>query len=190
MPITYVVVGLGNPGKDYAGTRHNVGFDMLDTLSAKLGVKIDRARFDALTAEATVAGVRVLLVKPQTFMNLSGKAVREALAFYKIPPENLIVFCDDVSFDVGQARIRRKGSHGGHNGLRNIIAEIGSENFVRVKIGVGKKPRPDYDLIDWVLGHFSAEDKKTLASTYEELLGALDLLVHGDVDGAMNKYSH
>ena len=189
-PITYVVAGLGNPGKDYAGTRHNVGFDMLDTLSAKLGVKIDRARFDALTAEATVAGVRVLLVKPQTFMNLSGKAVREALAFYKIPPENLIVFCDDISFDVGQARIRRKGSHGGHNGLRNIIAEIGSENFVRVKIGVGKKPRPDYDLIDWVLGHFSTEDKKTLASTYEELLGALDLLVHGDVDGAMNKYSH
>jgi PTH1 family peptidyl-tRNA hydrolase len=189
-PITYVIAGLGNPGKEYAGTRHNVGFDMLDLLAAKLGVSIDRARFDALVGEATIAGVRVLLVKPQTYMNLSGKAVRAALAFYKIPPENLIVFCDDISFDVGCARIRRKGSHGGHNGLRNIIAELGSEDFVRVKIGVGKKPRPDYDLVDWVLGHFPLEQKKTLSATYETLVGALALLVHGDVDGAMNKYSH
>lgn len=189
-PITYVIAGLGNPGKEYAGTRHNVGFDMLDLLSAKLGVSIDRARFDALVGEATIAGVRVLLVKPQTYMNLSGKAVRAALAFYKIPPENLIVICDDISFDVGRARIRRKGSHGGHNGLRNIIAELGSEDFVRVKIGVGKKPRPDYDLVDWVLGHFPLEQKKILSATYETLVGALELLVHGDVDGAMNKYSH
>jgi PTH1 family peptidyl-tRNA hydrolase len=189
-PITYVVAGLGNPGKDYVGTRHNVGFDMIDTLSAKLGVSVDRARFDALVCEATVAGVRVLLVKPQTFMNLSGKAIRAAMQFYKLPPENLIVFCDDISFDVGRARIRRKGSHGGHNGLRNIIAELGSEDFVRVKIGVGKKPRPDYDLIDWVLGHFPTAEKKTLAATYDELCEALELLVHGDVDGAMNKYSH
>ncbi len=189
-PITYVIAGLGNPGGDYAGTRHNVGFDMLDTLAAKLGVRIDRARFDALTAEATIDGVRVLLLKPQTFMNLSGKAVRAAMAFYKPPPERLIVFCDDVSFDVGRARIRRRGSHGGHNGLRNIIAELGSEEFVRVKIGVGKKPRPDYDLIDWVLGHFPPEDKKTLATTYETLTGALTPLVHGDVDAAMNEYSH
>jgi PTH1 family peptidyl-tRNA hydrolase len=133
-PITYVIAGLGNPGKEYAGTRHNVGFDMLDLLSAKLGVSIDRARFDALVGEATIAGVRVLLVKPQTYMNLSGKAVRAALAFYKIPPENLIVFCDDISFDVGCARIRRKGSHGGHNGLRNIIAErvLGLPGDIRV----------------------------------------------------------
>lgn len=189
-PITYVIAGLGNPGKEYAGTRHNVGFEMIDALAEKLGVKIDRARFDALTAEVTLDGVRVLLVKPQTFMNLSGKAVRAACAFYKIPPENLIVICDDISFDVGRARIRRKGSHGGHNGLRNIIAELGSENFVRLKIGVGKKPRPDYDLIDWVLGHFSGEDKKTLSATYEQLIPAFSLLVHGDVDGAMNGYSH
>ena len=189
-PITYVVAGLGNPGKEYAGTRHNVGFDMLDTLSSRLGVSIDRARFDALTGEAMIAGVRVLLLKPQTFMNLSGKAIRAAMQFYKIPPENLIVFCDDISFDVGRARIRRKGSHGGHNGLRNIIAELGSEDFVRVKIGVGKKPRPDYDLIDWVLGHFPAADKKVLSATYDELCAALELLVQGDIDGAMNKYSH
>ena len=189
-PISYVIVGLGNPGKDYAGTRHNVGFDMLDTLAAKLGVAIDRARFDALVGEGTIDGVRVLLVKPQTFMNLSGKAVRAAMAFYKLPPENLIVFCDDVSFDVGRTRIRRKGSHGGHNGLRNIIAELGSEDFVRVKIGVGKKPHPDFDLIDWVLGHLSPEDKKTLATTYETLVGALTPLVHGNVDAAMNEYSH
>ena len=189
-PISYVIVGLGNPGKDYAGTRHNVGFDMLDTLAAKLGVAIDRARFDALVGEGTIDGVRVLLVKPQTFMNLSGKAVRAAMAFYKLPPENLIVFCDDVSFDVGRTRIRRKGSHGGHNGLRNIIAELGSEDFVRVKIGVGKKPHPDFDLIDWVLGHLSLEDKKTLATTYETLVGALTPLVHGNVDAAMNEYSH
>ena len=189
-PITYVIAGLGNPGKEYAGTRHNVGFDMLDVLAAKLGTSIDRARFDALVGEATIAGVRVLLVKPQTYMNLSGKAIRAAMAFYKLPPEKLIVFCDDVSFDVGQTRIRRKGSHGGHNGLRNIVAELGSEDFVRVKIGVGKKPRPDYDLVDWVLGHFPAEDKKTLAATYDALCPALDLLVQGDVDGAMNKHSH
>ena len=190
MPVSYVVAGLGNPGKEYAGTRHNVGFDMIDTLAAKLGVSVDRARFDALVGEAVIDGVRVLLVKPQTFMNLSGKAIRAAMQFYKLPPENLIVFCDDISFDVGRARIRRRGSHGGHNGLKNIIAELGSEEFVRVKIGVGKKPRPDYDLIDWVLGHFSAGDKKTLAATYDELSGALTPLVHGDIDGAMNKYSH
>lgn len=189
-PITYVVAGLGNPGREYAGTRHNVGFDMLELLSHKLGAPIDRARFDALVGEATVDGVRVLLIKPQTFMNLSGKAIAAAMSFYKLPPERLIVFCDDISFDVGRARIRRKGSHGGHNGLRNIIAALGSEDFVRVKIGVGKKPRPDYDLVDWVLGHFSVEDKKTLAATYEELAKALPLLVHGDVDGAMNGYSH
>lgn len=190
LPISYVIAGLGNPGKEYAGTRHNVGFEMLDCLAARLGVTVDRARFDALVGEATIDGVRVLLIKPQTYMNLSGKAIRAAMAFYKLPPERLIVFCDDISFDVGRARIRRRGSHGGHNGLKNIIAELGSEEFVRVKIGVGKKPRPDYDLVDWVLGHFSAEDKKVLAETYPTLSGALTPLVHGDVDAAMNEYSH
>ena len=188
-PITHIVVGLGNPGKEYEGTRHNIGFAMLDKIAAAHGAQIDRARFHALAGEAVIGGARALLLKPQTFMNLSGTAVSEALAFYKIPPENLIVLCDDVSFDPGRIRIRRRGSHGGHNGLRNITERIGSEEFVRIKIGVGKKPRPDYDLADWVLGKFPAADRAAIEERAGDIAAALTLLLQGKIEEAMNQYS-
>ena len=188
-PITHVVVGLGNPGKEYDGTRHNAGFILLDMIAAKQGARIDRARFRALTGEAQIGGVRVLLLKPQTFMNLSGEAVQEAMAFYKLPPENLIVLCDDISFDAGQVRIRRRGSHGGHNGLRNIAAMIGSEDYPRIKLGVGKKPRPDYDLVDWVLGKLPPADREALENRAADVENALALILQGKIDEAMNKYS-
>ena len=188
-PITHLVVGLGNPGREYEGTRHNIGFAMLDAFAARAGVKLDRLRFHALVGEASVGTHRALFMKPQTFMNLSGTAVAEALSFYKIPPENLIVFCDDVSFDVGRVRIRRRGTHGGHNGLRHIIEMIGSEEFARVRIGVGKKPRPDYDLADWVLGRFPSSDREALAAREGDLFEALTLLLDGKIDEAMNRYS-
>ena len=188
-PITHIVVGLGNPGKEYEGTRHNAGFVILDAIAAKHGARIDRARFRALTGEAQIGEKRVLLLKPQTFMNLSGEAVQEALAFYKIPPENLIVLCDDISFDAGVVRIRRRGSHGGHNGLRNIAAMIGSEEYPRIKLGVGKKPRPDYDLVDWVLGKMPPADCEALAARAEDADAAVALILQGKIDEAMNKYS-
>ena len=188
-PITHIVVGLGNPGKEYENTRHNIGFAMLDKIAEAHGAKIDRARFHALTGEAVIGGTRVLLLKPQTFMNLSGTAVGEALAFYKIPPENLVVLCDDVSFDPGRIRIRRRGSHGGHNGLRNITERIGSEEFARIKIGVGKKPRPDYDLADWVLGKFPQADRAAIEERAADITAAVTLLLQGKTDEAMNQFS-
>ncbi len=188
-PISHLVVGLGNPGTEYAHTRHNIGFLTLDRIAERHGAHIDRARFSGLTGEAVFGDVRALLLKPETFMNLSGQAVRAAMAFYKIPPENLIVLCDDVSFDVGRARIRLRGSHGGHNGLRSIVSEIGSEDFARIRIGVGKKPRPDYDLADWVLGKFPPADERRLAELADGLDEAVTLLLAGRADEAMNKYS-
>ncbi len=188
-PITHIVVGLGNPGKEYDGTRHNAGFILLDAIAARHGARIDRARFRALTGEAQIGEKRVLLLKPQTFMNLSGEAVQEAMAFYKLPPENLIVLCDDISFDAGQVRIRRRGSHGGHNGLRNINDRIGSEEYPRIKLGVGKKPRPDYDLVDWVLGKLPPVDREALAARAEDVDAAVALILQGRIDEAMNKYS-
>lgn len=188
-PLTHLVVGLGNPGPNYTHTRHNVGFMALDHLAAGLGVRIDRARFRALTAEAAIDGVRALLMKPETFMNLSGEAVAEAASFYKIPPENILVLCDDVNFEVGRIRIRRKGSHGGHNGLRNITACLGSEAFPRIRIGVGQKPTPEYDLADWVLGRFPAADETCLAERFGDTDAAVRLILSGRVDEAMNRYS-
>ena len=188
-PITHLVVGLGNPGKEYDGTRHNAGFILLDAIAAKHNARIDRARFRALTGEAQIGGVRVLLMKPQTFMNLSGEAVQEAMSFYKLPPENLIVLCDDISFDAGVVRIRRRGSHGGHNGLRNINDRLGSEEYTRIKLGVGKKPRPDYDLVDWVLGKMPPADREALAARADDLDAAVALILQGKIDEAMNKYS-
>ncbi len=188
-PISHLVVGLGNPGREYEGTRHNIGFAMLDAFAARAGASIDRLRFHALCGEGTVGGHRVLFMKPQTFMNLSGTAVAEALSFYKIPLENLIVFCDDVSFDVGRVRIRRRGTHGGHNGLRHIIEMTGGQDFPRVRVGVGKKPRPDYDLADWVLGRFPQADREALAAREGDLFEVLTLLVDGKIDEAMNRYS-
>lgn len=184
-PVTHLVVGLGNPGKEYELTRHNAGFLAIDRIAEGLGTRVDRARFRALVGEATLAGCHVLLMKPQTFMNLSGEAVREAAAFYKVPPENVIVICDDVSFDVGRLRVRAKGSDGGHNGLKSIIYQLQSDAFPRVRVGVGVKPHPEYDLADWVLGAFPKEDAEALGTALDKVRAGVELMVKGDVPAAM-----
>ena len=188
-PISAIIVGLGNPGRDYEKNRHNVGFVSIDYIAKKLGVKIDRAKFHARVVEATLGTKRVLLMKPETFMNNSGVAVGEAAAFYKIAPENVIVLSDDISLEPGTIRLRRRGSAGGHNGLKSIIAHIASEDFPRVKIGVGKKPHPDYDLADWVLGNMGKEDNDKFLSRLDDIYDSVNMITRGDIDGAMCKYS-
>lgn len=187
--LTHLVVGLGNPGDQYTFTRHNTGFMALDFIAEKCGVKVERARFKSLCADARIGEHRVLLMKPQTFMNHSGEAVREAADFYKISPENILVLFDDVNFDVGVTRIRRSGSDGGHNGIKSIIYHLNSDAFPRVKIGVGKKPLPDYDLADYVLGTYSDADKKTLFSTFARVYDCVGLILSGQMDRAMNLYN-
>ena len=189
-PPTWLVCGLGNIGKAYENTRHNVGFAALDRIADDCGASVTSVRFRAMICDsARIAGARVLLMKPTTLMNLSGEAVSAAMNFFHIPPERLIVLCDDVNFDVGMTRIRMKGSHGGHNGLRNITDRIGSSDFCRIKIGVGKKPHPDYDLADWVLGRLPAADQKTLSDVYDGVRAAVSLLIEGRTDEAMRLYS-
>lgn len=187
--LTHLVVGLGNPGDKYTFTRHNTGFLALDFIAEKCGVRVDRARFKSLCADARIGEHRVLLMKPQTFMNLSGEAVREAADFYKIPPENILVLFDDINFDVGVMRIRRNGSDGGHNGIKSIIYQLNSDAFPRVKIGVGKKPSPDYDLADYVLGTYSDADKKILFSMFSRVYDGVELILSGQIDKAMNLYN-
>ena len=189
VPVTHIIAGLGNIGAEYEKTRHNAGFMAIDALAQKYGVRIDRVKFHAMVAEAMIGEHRVLLMKPTTFMNNSGVAIGEAAAFYKIPPERVIVLHDEISFDVGVIRIRRKGSAGGHNGLKSIIAHLSSEDFPRVKIGVGKKPSPDYDLVDFVLGKFSKEDLERLGDENTRIIGAVELMLDGKIEEAMNKYS-
>lgn len=184
----FLVVGLGNPGSKYDDTRHNVGFSAMDYISQQTGVKIDRAKFSALYGRWDYNGKKVILLKPQTFMNLSGQAVGEAARFYKIPAENVLIIYDDVSLPVGKMRIRKKGSAGGHNGIKSIIGHIGEE-FPRIKIGVGEKPTPEYDLADWVLGKFSAPDKQRLSEKFENAFRASKLIIDGRIDQAMNLYS-
>ncbi|MBP3395718.1 MAG: aminoacyl-tRNA hydrolase [Clostridia bacterium] len=186
-PITHLVVGLGNPGREYAFTRHNAGFLSLDYMAERLGIKIDRLRFKALTAEATVGGVRVLLMKPQTFMNNSGEAVREAAAFYHVPPENVIVICDDINLDVGRLRVRGKGSDGGQKGVRSIIYHLNADTFPRVKVGVGKKPHPEMELADWVLSSFHADEQKLLFDLFPAVEDGVKLLLQGKLDDAMQR---
>lgn len=188
-PVSFIIAGLGNPGREYEKTRHNAGFLAIDYTAEKLGVKIDRLKFHALTAEVKIAGVKALLMKPQTFMNNSGTAIAEAAAFYKIPPERVLVLHDEISFDPGIIRIRRKGSAGGHNGLKSIIAHIGSEEFPRIKIGVGKKPNPEYDLADWVLGKLSPDDVSALSCRYADIYSACELIAAGKIDDAMQRFS-
>ena len=187
-PISVIVVGLGNPGAQYEKTRHNAGFVAIDYIAKKLGVTINRAKFHALTAEAKIGALRVLLMKPETYMNNSGVAVGEAAGFYKIPADRIIVLHDEISFDPGLFRIRRKGSAGGHNGLKSIIAAVGEE-FPRVKIGVGKKPTPEYDLADWVLGRMSVDGWRALESRLEDIYSSVTLIAEGKIDEAMAKYS-
>ena len=188
-PVSHIVVGLGNPGPKYEKTRHNAGFIAIDHIAAKLGVKVDRVKFHALVCECELGGRRVLLMKPETFMNSSGVAIGEAATFYKIPPENVLVLHDEISFDAGLFRIRRKGSAGGHNGLKSIIEHLGSDGFPRIKIGVGQKPSPDYDLVDWVLGKFPKEAEAAIASRLDDIHSASELIVRGEIDLAMNRYS-
>lgn len=187
--IEYVIVGLGNPGLEYEGSRHNAGFFTIDLLAEQLGEKIDRLRFKGKTAEVTIDGKRCLLLKPTTYMNNSGEAVVQALEFYKIGTANLIVIYDDISLEPGRLRIRRKGSHGGHNGIRSIIELTGKDDFPRVKMGVGKKPHPDYDLAKWVLGKFSADGKAKLAEAAANACECIKLMVQDKTDEAMNKYN-
>lgn len=188
-PISAIVVGLGNPGREYEPTRHNVGFVAIDYIAEKLGVRIDRARYHALTAEARIADTRVLLMKPTTFMNNSGLAVGEAASFYKIAPEKIIVLHDEISFAPGRMRIRRKGSAGGHNGLKSIIASLGSDAFPRIKIGVGEKPNPEYDLADWVLGKLSREDTEEIKGRLPDIMTSVELMLCGEIDLAMERFS-
>ena len=185
VPITHIIVGLGNPGDKYFHTRHNAGFLAMDYISQRCGATVNRSKFKALVGEGTIAGKRVLLMKPQTFMNLSGDAVIEAANFYKIPVENIIVLSDDVNLDVGRMRVRKGGSDGGQKGLRSIITRFGKDSFPRIRFGVGKKPHPDYDMVDWVLGEFSEGDKKALFNCFVASYSGLEKLVLGDVDGAM-----
>ena len=188
-PVTAIVVGLGNPGAEYAKTRHNAGFMAIDAIARAISATVDRARFSALVGEGTIGATRVLLMKPETFMNSSGDAIAAAATFYKIPPERVIVLCDDISFAPGRIRIRRRGSAGGHNGLKSIIARLGSEDFPRVKIGVGEKPSAEYPLVDWVLGKFPEADLAALASRFDDIKDAVSLILAGDTDTAMNRYS-
>ena len=187
--ISHIIVGLGNPGAEYENTRHNAGFAVINDLAARYGVRIDRARFRALTGECTIEGKRVLLLKPQTYMNLSGEAVGEAAAFYKIPPEHVIVLCDDISFEPGRLRIRRKGSAGGHNGLKSIISHLDSDAFVRFRLGVGQKPSPEYDLAAWVLGKFSAAEREALATASKSCADAIALWLAGKEEKALSDHS-
>ena len=185
----FIIVGLGNPGIQYEGTRHNAGFITIEALEKKLGFSCDRHKFKAKVGNTVIGGKSCLVMKPETFMNLSGDAVSEAMDFYKIPLENVIVIFDDISLDVGQMRIRRKGSAGGHNGIKSIIAQCDGENFPRIKLGVGKKPNPAYDLAKWVLSKFSEEDRKKLDDAAEKACVALELMVQGKTDEAMNKFN-
>ena len=189
MPVSFIIVGLGNIGKQYEQTRHNAGFIAVDYIAEKFGAKIDRVKFRSTVGEATIAGSRVLLMKPSTLMNNSGVAVAEAATFYKIPPERVLVLHDEISFDPGIIRIRRKGSAGGHNGLKSIIAHLPGENFPRIKIGVGKKPNPEYDLADWVLGNFPENDMKALRTRFDDIATAAEMIVGEKIDEAMAKYS-
>ena len=187
-PVQYIVAGLGNPGSKYEGTRHNAGFMALDAIAEKANAPVDRLKFKGLTGRATVGGKSVLLLKPSTFMNLSGESLREAMAFYHVPPEKTILLFDDISLLPGKIRIRSKGSAGGHNGVKNIIYLSGKDTFPRVKLGVGHKP-PEWDLADWVLGRFSEEDQKRMEEAVQNAVSAVELMVNGKIQEAMNLYN-
>ena len=187
--VDWLLVCLGNPGDQYENTRHNVGFMVADELGERHNVPIQRLKFRALTNTITVGDEKVLLMKPVTYMNLSGEAVHEAAAFYKIPPERVLVISDEVSLAPGKIRVRRSGSAGGHNGLKNIIAHLGTDQFPRIRLGVGQKPHPDYDMADWVLGKFQGEDKKAVEAAVKKAADAAECLIREGVDKAMNQYN-
>lgn len=185
----WLLVCLGNPGDQYEGTRHNVGFQVADEIGERARIPIQKLKFRALTNTCELGGEKVLIMKPVTYMNLSGEAVRQAADFYKVPPERVLVVSDDVSLPVGKLRVRSGGSAGGHNGLKSIISHLGSEEFPRVKIGVGEKPHPDYDLADWVLGKFTGEDKKAVDAAVKRAADVVECVIKDGMDKAMNKYN-
>ena len=185
----YIIAGLGNPGQPYEGTRHNAGFDVIDVLAEVYNISVDYRKNRALIGKGIIEGQKVILAKPQTYMNLSGESIRGLVDYYKVDEESeLIVIYDDVSLDPGQIRIRKKGSAGGHNGIKSIIAHLGTEVFPRVKVGVGQKPR-QYDLADYVLGHFSREEREQMAEGYRHAAEAVKYMVTDRVDEAMNEYN-
>lgn len=185
----FLIAGLGNPGPKYELTRHNAGFLCIDLLAQQIGAKIDRIKFKSIVADVAIEGRRCLLMKPQTFMNNSGEAIRDAAQFYKIPPEHVIILFDDISLPPGRLRIRRKGSDGGHNGLKSILYLLNSDQFPRVKLGVGARPHPDYDLANWVLSSFQKDELALMKEAMEKACAAVRLIVQGDADRAMNLYN-
>ena len=185
----FIIAGLGNPTREYEGTRHNVGFDVIDRLAARYNIDVDVKKHRALIGKGMIAGQKVILAKPQTYMNLSGESVRSLVDYFKIDEEQeLIVIYDDISLDVGQLRIRKKGSAGGHNGIKNIIAHLGHSVFPRIKVGVGEKPK-EYDLADYVLGHFTKEEQEVMEEGYRKASEAVEMMVSGEMDAAMNEYN-
>ena len=185
----YLIVGLGNPGKQYDMTRQNIGFHTIDYIAEKYGARMTKLKFKAVYGECTVAGEKVYLVKPQTYMNLSGDSVAEMAQFYKIPPENIIIINDDISLDTGRIRIRKKGSAGGHNGLKSIILRLNSDEFPRVKMGVGAPKHDDYDLADFVLGRFTKEEIPVMEEAIKKAEGAVSEIIKNGTESAMNKYN-
>ena len=187
--VEYIICGLGNPGTQNAGTRHYIGIMTIDTLCEKYKLDCKKLRFKSLTCDAMISGKRCLIMKPTTFMNNSGEAVTEAMSCYKIPPERTIIVFDDISLEPGKLRIRRKGSDGGHNGIKSIIYLSGSDMFPRIKMGVGAKPHPDYNLADWVLGHFKKEQAEALETAMDNAVSSIELMVGGKMNEAMNKFN-
>ena len=186
---SWMLVCLGNPGDQYDNTRHNVGFMVADQLGERYRLPIQKLKFKALTNVFTISGEKVLVMKPVTYMNLSGEAVGEAARFYKLPPERVLVISDDVSLPVGKLRIRKGGSAGGHNGLKSIIQHLGTDQFPRIKVGVGQKPHPDYDMADWVLSKFAGEDLKTITEAIRKAADAVECLIQEGPDKAMNRFN-
>lgn len=183
--VEFIIAGLGNPGKEYEYSRHNAGFLCLDILANRDNFKTDRVKFKSVVADTEINGHRCLVMRPQTYMNNSGEAIKEAASFYKIPPERCIIIFDDIDLALGALRIRRKGSAGTHNGVKSIVNHLGSDNFPRIKIGVGAKPHPDYDLKDYVLGTFSKHDRDVLKETMAKACDAIDYILDGEIDKAM-----
>lgn len=185
----YIIAGLGNPGREYDNTRHNTGFRVLDALASKYSIDVSEKKHKALVGKGVIDGQKVILIKPQTFMNLSGESLREVADYYKIDPEtDLIVIYDDITLDVGSIRVRKKGSAGGHNGIKSIIAQLGTENFQRIRVGIGEKP-PKMDLADWVLGHFPKEETDNLNAGTDAATEAVRLMLAGQTDEAMNRFN-
>jgi PTH1 family peptidyl-tRNA hydrolase len=187
--VDWLLVGLGNPGDKYENTRHNAGYMVVDEIGNRKNLPIQKLKYKALTSTTELGGQKVLVMKPVTYMNLSGEAVRQAADFYKIPAERILVISDDTALAIGKLRIRKNGSAGGHNGLKSIIQQLGTDQFPRLRVGVGEKPHPDYDLADWVLGHFTGQDKKDMDASVSRAADAVECLLSQGLDRAMNRYN-